>query len=99
MLLLPIRIVHPSVQATVVLCSSLCIFCRSKRLKTVKTKPADFYEPRLRLTDVKAGHYERKVQALEKERDAWEEKYEVMSEKHKKVQAELEDFNAQMANI
>ena len=83
-----------------ILCSSLpCIFHRSKRLKTVKIKPADFYEPRLRLTDVKAGHYERKVQALEKERDVWEQKYEEMSEKHKKVQMELEEFNAQMANI
>ena len=72
---------------------------RSKRLKTVPTKPADFYEPRLRQTDVKAGHYEHKVQALEKERDQWEEKYEEMNKKHKAVQKELEDFNAEMANI
>ncbi|KAI6891192.1 hypothetical protein KC332_g19147, partial [Hortaea werneckii] len=31
---------------------------------------------KLRQTDVKAGHYERKVQALENDRDQWEKKYE-----------------------
>ena len=69
-------------------------------MRPIKSKPADFYEPtRLRLTDVKAGHYERKVQALEKERDNWEQKYEEMSAKHKEVQKQLEDLNAEMANI
>ncbi|RMY09023.1 hypothetical protein D0867_08844, partial [Hortaea werneckii] len=33
---------------------------------------------KLRQTDVKAGHYERKVQALENDRDQWEKKYEDM---------------------
>ena len=34
---------------------------------------------RLQSTDVKSGHYERKVQALEASRDQWEAKYEEMS--------------------
>ncbi|KAI6889905.1 hypothetical protein KC355_g21398, partial [Hortaea werneckii] len=34
---------------------------------------------KLRQTDVKAGHYERKVQALENDRDQWEKKYEDMA--------------------
>ena len=54
---------------------------------------------RLRQTDVKAGHYERKVQALEAARDQWEEKYEEMNEKYKKVQQELQDFQAEIGNI
>lgn len=32
---------------------------------------------RLRQVDVKAEHFERQVQRLEQERDAWEKKYEV----------------------
>ena len=54
---------------------------------------------RLRTTDVKAGHYERKVQALEADRDKWEEKYEEMSQKYKKVQEELVDFHQQIGNM
>ena len=54
---------------------------------------------RLRQTDVKAGHYERKVQALEAARDQWEEKYEEMNTKYKAVQKELQDFHAEIGNI
>lgn len=54
---------------------------------------------RLRQTDVKAGHFERKVQALEASRDQWEEKYEEMSKKYASVKKELEDFQAEIGNI
>lgn len=54
---------------------------------------------RLRQTDVKAGHFERKVQALEVERDQWESKYEEMAKKYAAVQKELEDFQAEIGNI
>ena len=54
---------------------------------------------RLRQTDVKAGHFERKVQALENDRDQWEAKYEEMAEKYKTVKKELEDFQADIANM
>ncbi|KAK1840156.1 actin lateral binding protein [Colletotrichum chrysophilum] len=54
---------------------------------------------RLRQTDVKAGHFERKVQALESERDQWESKYEEMSKKYTQVQKELEDFQNEIGNI
>jgi len=54
---------------------------------------------RLRQTDVKAGHYERKVQALETERDQWEAKYEEMSTKYKTVKKELEDFQQEIGNM
>ena len=55
--------------------------------------------PRLRQTDVKAGHYERKVQALEASRDQWEEKYEEMSKKYAQTKKELEDFQLEIGNI
>ncbi len=55
--------------------------------------------PRLRQTDVKAGHFERKVQALEAERDNWETKYEEMAKKYADVQKELEDFQQEISNI
>ena len=51
---------------------------------------------RLRQTDVKAGHFERKVQALEQERDQWESKYEEVSKKYAAIQKELEDFQAEI---
>ena len=54
---------------------------------------------RLRQTDVKAGHFERKVQALEQERDQWETKYEDMSKKYATVQKELEDFQNEINTI
>lgn len=54
---------------------------------------------RLRQTDVKAGHYERKVQALEQARDEWESKYEEMSKKHAELQKELQELEQVMGNI
>jgi tropomyosin len=54
---------------------------------------------RLRQTDVKAGHYERKVQALESERDQWEKKFEEMEKKYLEVKKELADFVAEIGNI
>lgn len=54
---------------------------------------------RLRQTDVKAGHFERKVQALENERDQWEQKYEEMAKKHSTLQKELEDLQQEIGNI
>ena len=54
---------------------------------------------RLRQTDVKAGHYERKVQALEAERDNWETKHEEMSKKYDALRAELQELEASMGNI
>lgn len=61
---------------------------------------ADYPHPgRLRQTDVKAGHFERKVQALESERDQWESKYEEMSKKYADIKKELEEFQAEIGNI
>lgn len=61
---------------------------------------ADICAPdRLRQTDVKAGHFERKVQALESERDQWESKYEEMSKKYADIKKELEEFQAEIGNI
>lgn len=54
---------------------------------------------RLRQTDVKAGHYERKVQALEQARDEWESKYEEMAKKHADLQKELQELEQSMGNI
>ena len=54
---------------------------------------------RLRSSDVKSGHLERKVQALENERDQWESKYEEMSEKYKQVKKELDEFAADLGNL
>lgn len=54
---------------------------------------------RLRQTDIKAGHFERKVQALEQERDQWEAKYEEMAKKYAAVQKELEDFQADIGAL
>ena len=54
---------------------------------------------RLRQTDVKAGHFERKVQALEQDRDQWEQKFEEMAKKYATVQKELEDFQQEIGNM
>lgn len=54
---------------------------------------------RLRQTDVKAGHYERKVQALETERDQWEAKYEEMSKKFNDLQKELHELEVSISNV
>jgi tropomyosin len=48
---------------------------------------------------VKAGHYERKVQALEAARDQWETKYEEMSKKYSGLQQELQELEASMGNV
>ena len=54
---------------------------------------------RLRQTDVKAGHYERKVQALEQSNAQWEQKYEEMAKKWQDTKKELEDFVAEIGTI
>lgn len=54
---------------------------------------------RLRLTDVKAEHYERKVATIEAERDSWERKYEEALEKLKASQLELETISKQMDDL
>lgn len=48
---------------------------------------------------MKAGHFERKVQALEVDRDQWEQKYEEMAKKYAAVQKELEDFQQEIGNM
>jgi tropomyosin, fungi type len=54
---------------------------------------------RLRQTDVKSGHYERKVAALEASRDQWETKYEEMSKKYSDVKKELDEYLLEIGNI
>lgn len=54
---------------------------------------------RLRLTDVKAEHYERKVATVEAERDSWERKYEEVLEKYKTAQTELDTISSQLDNL
>jgi tropomyosin len=60
---------------------------------------ADASLHRLRQTDVKSGHYERKVQALEQSRDQWETKYEEMAKKYADTKKELDDFVKEIGNI
>jgi tropomyosin len=59
----------------------------------------NFFISRLRLTDVKAEHYERKVATVEAERDGWEKKYEEVMEKYKASQAELDAISKQLDDI
>jgi len=54
---------------------------------------------KLRQTDVKAGHFERKVQALEQSNAQWETKYEEMDKKYRETKEELERFAAELGNI
>lgn len=54
---------------------------------------------RLRQTDVKAGHYERKVQALESSNTQWESKYEEMAKKYADLQKELHDLEVSISNV
>ena len=54
---------------------------------------------RLRQTDIKAGHFERKVAALEADRDAWEKKYEEMELKYKETAKALEDFRMEIEGL
>lgn len=58
-----------------------------------------FSHSRLRQTDVKAGHYERKVQALETSRDQWESKYEDMAKKYAELQKDLHDLEVSISNV
>lgn len=60
---------------------------------------ADNHPNRHRQTDVKAGHYERKVQALEQSNTQWETKYEEMAKKYAETKKELDDFVAEIGNI
>jgi tropomyosin, fungi type len=62
-------------------------------------KHANVFPYRLRQTDVKSGHYERKVQALEASRDQWETKYEEMAKKYADTKKELDDFVKEIGNI
>lgn len=59
----------------------------------------NFSYSRLRQTDVKAGHYERKVQALETSRDQWESKYEDMAKKYAELQKDLHDLEVSISNV
>jgi hypothetical protein len=54
---------------------------------------------RLRQTDIKADHYERKVQALEDQNAKLEQKYENAIKEHSNVKKELDDLASQMADI
>jgi tropomyosin len=54
---------------------------------------------RLRLTDVKAEHYERKVATVESERDMWEKKCEESQEKYKLAQEELDKIAQQLNDL
>ena len=54
---------------------------------------------RLRETDVRSGELERKVKALEAERDDWEWKFEEKSTKYSALQKELQDLELSMGNI
>ncbi|RPA93993.1 hypothetical protein L873DRAFT_1846884 [Choiromyces venosus 120613-1] len=58
-----------------------------------------YFPSRLRLTDVKAEHYERKVATVEAERDALEKKYEESVELSKKAARDLEDLQSQLESI
>ncbi|KAJ6139363.1 hypothetical protein N7471_005849 [Penicillium samsonianum] len=54
---------------------------------------------KLRQTDIKAGHYERKVQALEDQHAKLEQRYEDAIKEHSTVKKELDDLASQMADI
>jgi len=54
---------------------------------------------KLRLTDVKAEHFERKVTAAEADRDNWETKYNDELAKHKETKKELDDLAASLEGI
>lgn len=54
---------------------------------------------RFRQTDIKAGDYERKVQAIEASREEWENKYEEMAKKYTDLQKELQELESSISNI
>jgi tropomyosin len=58
-----------------------------------------YCELRLRQTDIKAGHYERKVQALEDQQAKLETRYEDAITEHNRIKKELDDLASQMADI
>ena len=68
-------------------------------LSSVVVARADRWLSRLRQTDIKAGHYERKVQALESEVGNWEKKYEEMEHKYKETLKALEDFRREVEGL
>lgn len=70
-----------------------------KTVTVIFTREANHKFDRLRQTDVKAGHFERKVQALENERDQWEAKYEELNIKYTAHQKQLEDLQHEIGNI
>jgi tropomyosin len=72
---------------------------RASLLATYHKTRVNIYAFRLRQTDVKSGHYERKVQALEASRDQWEAKYEEMAKKYADTKKELNDFVTEIGNI
>ena len=57
------------------------------------------FPTRLRQTDVKAGHFERKVQVVETERDRWEQKYEEMAQKYQALQKQLDEFQSELGSL
>lgn len=69
------------------------------KLKKTNLMTALTLDDRLRQTDVKSGHYERKVQALERERDEWEAKYEEIGQKYAALQKELQDLEQTIGSI
>jgi tropomyosin, fungi type len=54
---------------------------------------------RLRQTDVKAGHFERKVQAQDQTISQWEKKCEELEEKYRASKDELEKFAAELGTL
>lgn len=77
--------------------SEKSVLTKTGRLRELVS--ADNSQIRLRQTDLKAGHIERKVQALETERDSWETKFTEMEAKYKQTKKELDDFVAEIGNI
>ncbi|CUA78202.1 hypothetical protein RSOLAG22IIIB_02820 [Rhizoctonia solani] len=54
---------------------------------------------KLRQVDIKAEHFERQVQKLEKERDDWEAKYEGEREAKLKLQKEMDELATGLDNL
>lgn len=54
---------------------------------------------RFRQADVKAGHFERKVQALQASNEEWERKYEELAQKHKGLQKDLDDLSREISSV
>ncbi|KAE9399926.1 hypothetical protein BT96DRAFT_993558 [Gymnopus androsaceus JB14] len=53
----------------------------------------------LRQVDVKAEHFERQVQRMEQERDAWEKKYEESEARYQASKKELDELVLQMEGL